>query len=88
MEISELSNLGPKMQEWLLDIGIKDASQLLSRDPFDVYADLKSKYPQVSLNALYALIGAKEGRTWQDVKKNDKSAILYRLDDMGLAPKR
>lgn len=76
------------MQEWLAGIGIQDSSQLLSRDPYDVYADLKLKFPQVSLNALYALIGAVDGRDWQEVKKNDKAAILFRLDDMGLAPKR
>jgi DNA transformation protein len=35
---------------------------------------------------LYALIGAIEGRHWQEVKRERRTEILLRLDEMGLAP--
>jgi DNA transformation protein len=38
----------------------------------------------VSLNLLYALIGAVEDRDWRDVAREDRTAILLRLEDMGL----
>ncbi|MBP8145482.1 MAG: TfoX/Sxy family DNA transformation protein, partial [Inhella sp.] len=41
----------------------------------------------VSLNLLYALIGAVEDRDWREVQREQRSAILLRLDDMGLAPR-
>ena len=88
MLIKEMKNMGPKMQLWLHEIGIKDSEQLAKFDPFDVYARLKQKFPQISLNALYALIGAIENRDWQEVKRQDRSEILLRLDDMGIAPKK
>ncbi len=33
------------------------------------------------------LIGAIDGQHWQDVKRDRRTEILVRLDDMGIAPK-
>ena len=38
----------------------------------------------MSLNLLYALIGAVENRDWRDVARDDRAGILLRLQDMGL----
>lgn len=83
-----LHNLGPTSRERLASIGIVTARQLLDADPFEVYARLKAAHPGTSLNMLYALIGAVEGRHWQQVRRTDRTSILLRLDDMGLAPRR
>ena len=45
---------------------------------------MKAAQPGVSLNLLYALIGAMENRDWRRVAREDRTAILLRLDDMGL----
>lgn len=88
MDVSGLRNLGPKSTEWLASIGITTIEQLRARDPFEVYAELKAALPGVSLSMLYALIGAVEDLDWQVVMRERKSEILFRLDDMGLAPRR
>jgi DNA transformation protein len=36
---------------------------------------------------LYALIGAIDDLHWLDIKRDRRTEILVRLDDMGLAPK-
>lgn len=83
---SSLNGLGPKSTAALAAIGIRTAAQLKARDPFDVYARLKRRDPRVSLNMLYGLIGAVEGIHWLDVKRTRRTAILLRLDEMGIAP--
>ncbi|MBB5205101.1 DNA transformation protein [Inhella inkyongensis] len=83
-----LLNLGPKSRLWLAELGIHTGAQLRQRDAFVVYADLKRRQPGASLNLLYALLGAQQDCHWQQVKREQRSDILLRLDDMGLAPKR
>lgn len=82
-----MRNLGPKSRAWLADLGIRDLDALRRTDPFTVYARLKAQGVPVSLNLLYALIGAVEDRDWREVQRAERSSILLRLDDMGLAPK-
>jgi hypothetical protein len=50
------------------------------------YAELTAKVPGTSLNLLYAPIGAMEGVHWQEIKRTRRTAILLRLDEMGIAP--
>jgi DNA transformation protein len=81
-------NLGPKSRAWLTELGIFTLAQLRQHDAFVVYAQLKAKQPAVSLNLLYALLGAQQGLHWLQIKREQRSDILLRLDDMGLAPRR
>lgn len=76
--------LGPKSRLWLAAIGITTPEHLATQDPFAVYARLKATQPGVSLNLLYALIGAVENRHWRDVARSERTSILLRLQDMGL----
>lgn len=86
--VHNLPNLGPQSRQWLAAIGITDADQLRGQDPFAVYARLKQLQPKLSVNMLYALIGALEGLHWQQVQRERRSEILMRLDDMGLLPRK
>ena len=85
--LRDLRNLGVKTEEALAHVGILNPSQLFQSDPFLVYAQLKKKVPGTSLVALYALIGAIEDLHWLDIKRDRRTEILVRLDDMGIAPK-
>ena len=85
--LRDMKNLGPKTEGMLARIGITTQEQLLQADPFEVYARLKKEVPGTSLVALYALIGAIDGRHWQEVKRDRRTEILVRLDDMGIAPR-
>lgn len=82
-----MRNLGPQSRAWLAGLGIHDTETLRRADPYRVYARLKAQGAPVSLNLLYALIGAIEDRDWREVQRTERSGILLRLDDMGLAPK-
>jgi DNA transformation protein len=84
--VASLKGLGPKSSAALRTIGINSIEELRARDPFDVYAELKAKVPGTSLNFLYGLIGAIEDVQWQEIKKTRRTAILLRLEDMGIAP--
>ena len=86
LRLSDLPGLGPKTQLMLAQIGIDTVPQFMATDPFDLYARLKSSVPGISLNALYAMMGAQENRHWQDIKNERRLEILLRLDQMGLAP--
>ena len=85
--LRDLRNLGVKTEEALAQLGILTPSQLLQSDPFVVYAQLKKQVPGTSLVALYALIGAIDDLPWLDIKRERRTEILVRLDDMGIAPK-
>jgi DNA transformation protein and related proteins len=80
-------NLGPKSRAWLAQLGIHDLEALRRNDPFRLYARLLEMGVPASLNLLYALIGAAEDRDWREVQRTERSGILLRLDDMGLAPR-
>lgn len=51
-----------------------------------MYAQLRRTVPGISLNALYALIGAIENVSWQEIKRQRRTEIILRLEDMGIAP--
>jgi DNA transformation protein len=85
--LRDLRNLGVKTEQALAHLGIHTPSQLLDSDPYVVYAQLKQQVPGTSLVALYALIGAIDDLHWLDIKRDRRTEILVRLDDMGLAPK-
>lgn len=78
MKLTISRNLGPKSSEWPETIGITSLEELRLRDPFEVYSLLKSEFPSVSLNMLYALIGAVEERDWCEIKRERKQEILIR----------
>ncbi len=84
--IRDLKGMGPKSEQQLQVIGIKTVKQFMQEDPFDIYARLKTTADGISLNFLYAIIGAQEGLPWQAVAQQRRTAILLRLDDMGIAP--
>ena len=87
MSVASLKGLGPKSSAALRAIGIESIEQLRAQDPFDVYAKLKAQVPGTSLNFLYGLMGAIEDVHWQEIKRTRRTAILLRLEEMGLAPK-
>ena len=85
--VASLKGLGPKSSAALSAIGIRSIEELRARDPFQVYAELKQGTPGTSLNFLYALIGAIEGVEWLQIKRTRRTAILLRLEEMGIAPR-
>lgn len=87
VRLRDMKGLGPRSEEWLALVGIATPEALRAADPFDVYARLQARVPGFHLNGLYALIGAIEDRNWIEVKRERRTDILLRLEQMGLAPR-
>lgn len=84
---TDMKGLGPRCAEWLPLAGIHTPDDLRAADPYLVYARLKAQVPGFGINGLYAMIGAIEDRHWLDIKRERKTEILMRLEEMGLAPR-
>lgn len=82
--LSELRGLGPRSVEMLVEAGINTSAKLRKADLFKLYQKIKAQHPRISLNLLYAMIGAVSNEDWRLVAKERRSEVLMRLDDMGL----
>ncbi|WP_448564973.1 TfoX/Sxy family DNA transformation protein [Thalassotalea ganghwensis] len=85
--LRDLQGFGPKSEEILAKVGIHSVEEFMAIDPFELYKQLKLTVKGTGLNSIYAIIGAREGKHWQEIAKTQKTDILLKLDDMGLAPK-
>jgi DNA transformation protein len=79
--VSDLRNLGPKSREWLAAIGIHSVADLRAAGAVPAYVALKRARGGVSLNMLYALVGAIEGVHWQDVRRTRRLELLIQVED-------
>jgi DNA transformation protein len=87
LRVRDMKGLGPRSEAWLAQVGIHTPDALRAADPFEVYARLHAEVPGFNLNGLYALIGAIEERSWLEVKRERRTEILLRLEQMGLVPR-
>ena len=86
MRLKDLKGFGEKSEEILATLGIYTVEEFMATDAFELYKTLKATTKGIGLNSIYAIIGAQEDKHWQQVIKDHKTEILFRLDDMGLAP--
>ena len=87
MRIRDLKGLGPKSEKMLAKVGVDSVDEFMKSDPYRMYEKLVAEVKGVNRNFIYAIIGAQENISWQDIARERKTEILFRLDDMGLAPK-
>lgn len=80
-----LKGLGPRSRQWLARLGIHDLTALQRADAVDLYLRLRRQVPGVSLNLLYALVGAQQDRDWRVVMREQRSALLAELDARRMA---
>lgn len=80
--LADLRNLGPKTVAMLTHAGIATPVQLHKLGAVRAYVKTKSKYPQASLNLLWALEGALTGQDWKAVAEADRASLLMALDDL------
>ncbi len=84
--LSDLNGFGPKSEEILANADITTVDEFMSIDPYELYARIKP-LKGIGLNSIYAILGARENKSWIEIKNTRKLEILLRLDEMGLAPK-
>ena len=79
--VYDLRTLGPRSREWLAAIGIRSVADLRAAGAVPTYVALKRARGGVSLNMLYALVGAIDGMHWQDVKRTRRLELLLQVED-------
>jgi len=85
--ILDLKGFGPKSEDIFAQVNVHSVEDFFETEPFTLYANLKRSLKGTGLNSIYAILGAREGVHWQEIKRTRKTEILMRLDEMGLAPK-
>lgn len=79
MRLSNLVNIGPKLEMLLNSVGITDSDML--RDIGSVEATyLLCQKDSDCVNKLYAIEGAIRGTRWHNISKEDKSLLVEALE--------
>jgi len=80
-ELSKLKGLGPKSEKCLNEIGINTRDDLAATGPVQAFLRLREECSvKPSLNFLYAMVGALEGKHWADIAKSEKDRLLMELE--------
>ena len=86
VRINDLKGFAGKSQQNLAKVGINSVDEFMAADPYELYKKLKETVPGTSLNFIYGIIAAQENKHRHQIIREHKTEILFRLDDMGLAP--
>ena len=80
--LRDLPGLGPASEQALVDVGIDSVAKLQELGAINAYLTLWEANPdqRPSLNFLYALVGALEGRSWLNVAQEDRYRLLMELE--------
>lgn len=76
--VENLRNLGPASAKWLRDVGIHTRADLARFGPAMAYRLVKDRYPEASLNLLWAMAAALTDRDWRELSESTKQRL--RLD--------
>lgn len=64
--LTQLSNVGPKLESLLNQVGITTVAEFMAADPFWIYDQIITKYdPNFNVNGLAAILGAQQNVDWQ-----------------------
>jgi len=74
MRLSNLVNIGPRMEEMLINAGITDVEHLKELGAAEAAFKVKQAYPETSIR-LAALEGALRGTRWHNISDEDKTEL-------------
>ncbi len=81
LKLRDMKGLGLKTEQQLQAIGVNTPDELKRMGAVPVFLALqRASDKPVSLNFLYALVGAIEDRHWQEVAKQEKSRLIQELE--------
>jgi DNA transformation protein and related proteins len=83
-DLASMRGLGPASAKMIAQAGVTTSVALKKADLYQLYARIKQQQPKVSINLLYAMIGAVENEDWRTIAKERRSEVLMRLDDLSL----
>lgn len=79
VEIANAKNIGPQSAEWLRCTGIATLADLKLRGAPAAFLAVKQAGHRPSLNLLWALAGALQGKHWMTLTTAEKSALTAEL---------
>ena len=82
-----LRNLGPRSRDMLAAAGIRTIADLAARGAVRAWDDVRRAGQPASLNLLWALVGALEGRDWREVARHDRPDLLTQIEALSEARK-
>lgn len=74
-KLSDLPNIGKKLEEQLNEVGIETIEQLKELGSKQAWLDIKAIDESACINRLYALEGAIEGIRWHDLSNEVKREL-------------
>lgn len=77
--VENLRNLGATSAGWLRDVGLHSREDLERVGPVFAYLQVRTRYPQASLNLLWALAGALRDIDCRDLSSDEKQALQAEL---------
>ncbi|GHW02719.1 hypothetical protein AGMMS50249_5050 [candidate division SR1 bacterium] len=81
--LTTLPNIGPVIADKLIKIGITTPDQFLSRDPYEIFYQLKTKIdPTLCRCALASIIGASKGVKRNTIHKSSAIEFEARYPDL------
>ncbi len=91
LRIRDLRNLGPRSEQMLARVGIRDVETLRRRGGLAAYVALRRAGEVATVNALWALVGAlepwPEGTDWREVAASERRLpLLLAAEQAGAAP--
>ena len=84
-DLGRLRNLGPRSREMLATVGIRTQAELAARGAVRAWDDLRRAGQPASLNLLWAMVGALEGRDWREVARTDRLDLLMQIEALAEA---
>lgn len=78
-----IRNIGPKSEDWLLEIGVGSLRDLRALGATAAFAAVKRNQRRASLNLLYALEAALQGIDWRELSPHDKATLRLRAGEFG-----
>jgi DNA transformation protein and related proteins len=79
--IDNLPNLGPSSAGWLREVGIRTIADLEHYGPLTAYQLVKARWPQATLNLLWALAAGLLGKDWRDLTESEKERLRKELNE-------
>ena len=82
-DIATLANVGPVSAGWLRAVGIRTRDDLVACGPVAAYLAVRQAGFTASLNLLWALAAALDGRHWTALTDDEKAALRDELAAAG-----
>jgi DNA transformation protein len=79
--LADLRNLGPTSVEWLSQVGVRTVADLRRLGPVVAFRLVKARFPQATVNMLWALAAGLDGRDWRELTDADKVRLRQELDE-------